>query len=69
MTDSTITLKLKTPKMPNFITVVGIRSSGGGRVGIGELTDDELCDFAEQWKIDLIEHGRERRQRLLDDQS
>jgi len=66
MSDSTITLKLKTPKLPNFITVVGIRSSGGGRVDIAELTDEELNVFAEQWKNDLIQHAKERRQRLME---
>ena len=66
MTDSTITLKLKTPKMPNFITVVGIHSSGGGRVDIAELSDAELNIFAEKWKEDLIQHAKERRQRLME---
>ena len=65
--ESTITLKLETPRFPNFIKVVGIRIDGGGFVGIGDLTEEELLHFAEQWKLDLIEHGRKKRTFLESD--
>lgn len=53
---SKVTLKISMPHMPNFL-----RIQGGDMIDICDLEDEELEEFAEEYKQALIKHAEKRR--------
>jgi hypothetical protein len=52
-------MKLKTPNFPNFLRFEGEADT---TISIGALSDDELEEYAEFWKKELIKHAKVRRE-------
>lgn len=49
-------MNVKIPVLP-----IRIRFAGGGSVDIADITDEQLIEFAELMKQQIIIHGRQRR--------
>ena len=68
MTD--IKLKLKTPSVPNYILFempIGQRQDGfqeNPKVRVGDLTDEQLEEIAEEWKHALFKKAKEQRENI-----
>lgn len=60
---STIKLKLASPRFPNYIALITSKKTSieDMRVDISELNDEELEEYAEKWKLELIAHAKKRR--------
>jgi hypothetical protein len=64
-----INLKIKTPSVPNFVSIEspssGLRQDGwrdSPSLSIGELSDDQLNSLAESWRKELLEKARKLRE-------
>lgn len=63
-----ITLKLKTPEVPNFVMVEstpGMRQEGfseGLKVSIADLSEAQLEKLADDWKISLVNKSKKLRE-------
>lgn len=57
----TIEFKLKLPPPPNFIAVEGMEKS----IPIESLTEEQARQYAEEMRMQVIEHWREKRGALI----
>ena len=65
---SEVKLKLIIPDVPIYIIIdlgrVARRQDGfkeGPRVDIADLSDEQLFDLADEWKLKLLDHAKLRR--------
>ena len=51
-----VKVRVKGPIVPNFIQTLH-----GGTVPVGDLTNEELSEIADDWKVRLIENAERQR--------
>lgn len=60
---TTIELKLKTPRVPNYIGLednITHNRDGGAKIHISKLSEEQLREIGKQWTEDLIAHSKMR---------
>ena len=70
---SEVKLKLMIPNVPNYIIIdlgrVTRRQDGfkdGPRMDIADLSDEQLCELADEWKLKLLDHAKHRRTSIFE---
>jgi len=58
--DITIQTTIEIPSVPSTLKVISA-GKGSKSIDVGDLSDDQLTELANQWKAKLLKHAAKRR--------